>query len=327
MELKDFQTVIAKRKFFAAALFLSVLISALSCRVTATTMDSPLIHKVRRGETLWEISIKYKIPMSRLIEVNELTDINKLKVDQSLVIPVVPSKTESATLNPSGQSGMYHRLQKGDTLWHLSRRYQVSAEEIIKANNILAPDSLKIGQVLFIPMTPAQLESLNSVEKMKLAVRRLVAVSPVVEARKWQYIVVHHSATDVGNAKSFHSFHKFKRHMANGLAYHFVITNGNKSRDGEIEVGNRWTQQIQGGHVKSDYYNNYGIGICIVGNFMKYIPTDRQFYSLQVLVQVLQEQYGIQAQRVIGHGEIPKEYTECPGKLFPMRQLRSKLLY
>jgi hypothetical protein len=55
--------------------------------------------------------------------------------------------------------------------------------------------------------------------------------------------------------------------MSNGLAYHFVIGNGTSSGNGEIEVGNRWRRQINGGHVHSDYLNNISLGICLVGDF------------------------------------------------------------
>ena len=48
--------------------------------------------------------------------------------------------------------------------------------------------------------------------------------------------------------------------MSNGLAYHFVIGNGSSSGNGEIEIGSRWTRQINGGHVASDYLNNIAIG-------------------------------------------------------------------
>ena len=36
--------------------------------------------------------------------------------------------------------------------------------------------------------------------------------------------------------------------MQNGLAYHFVIGNGTSTGNGQIEVGDRWRRQINGGH-------------------------------------------------------------------------------
>ena len=61
--------------------------------------------------------------------------------------------------------------------------------------------------------------------------------------------------------------------MKNGLAYHFVIGNGTSTGDGQIEVGDRWRRQINGGHVHSDYLNNIALGICLVGDFNRGQPT------------------------------------------------------
>ena len=83
----------------------------------------------------------------------------------------------------------------------------------------------------------------------------------------WQFIVVHNSGTRQGNARVFDYYHRHVRHMQNGLAYHFVIGNGTSTGNGQIEVGDRWRRQINGGHVHSDNLNNIALGICLVGDF------------------------------------------------------------
>ena len=291
-------------------------------------MERPLIHKVKRGETLWEIAIKYNVPLNRIIEANELKNINKLKINQTLVIPVHKIKMDSSQNSKSiERSGVYYRLKKGDTLWEISRKYKVSTDKIMAENNISSPQRLKVGEVLFIPMTVQELDRMSYLDQLKLQIRKQIALPGKVPMRRWQYIVIHHSATDMGNAKAFGNYHKNRRHMTNGLAYHFVITNGKSSPDGKLEIGGRWWKQLQGGHVKSDYYNNYGIGICLVGNFTRYLPTEKQFNTLVALVNVLQEMCSIPSNRVVGHGGIKREYTACPGKIFPMRRLKSNLKF
>src|SRR5882724_7895863 len=76
-----------------------------------------------------------------------------------------------------------------------------------------------------------------------------------VKRRRWQFIVVHNSGTRQGNARVFDYYHRHVRRMQNGLAYHFVIGNGTSTGNGQIEVGDRWRRQINGGHVHSDYLN------------------------------------------------------------------------
>ncbi len=94
-----------------------------------------------------------------------------------------------------------------------------------------------------------------------------------VRGGRWKYTVVHNSGTRQGNAKIFDYYHRHTRHMPNGLAYHFVIGNGTSTGDGQIEIGDRWRRQINGGHVHSDYLNNIAIGICLVGDFNRDVPT------------------------------------------------------
>ena len=138
---------------------------------------------------------------------------------------------------------------------------------------------------------------------------------------KWQYIVVHHSATSKGNAASMDRHHRNKRHMKNGLAYHFVVDNGTSgTKDGQIETGNRWRMQFPGGHCRQDWYNQHGIGVCLVGNFNRTKPTDKQFWSLVWLVKDLRKKYGIPIENIKGHGYVNGEKTECPGQRFPWQR-------
>ena len=103
--------------------------------------------------------------------------------------------------------------------------------------------------------------------------------------------------------------------MSNGLAYHFLIGNGRGSGDGVLEIGSRWRGQLNGGHVKSSWYNGNSIGICLVGNFQERKPTPKQLASLQHLVKYLQTSGLMQQKlRVYGHKQIKREQTLCPGK-------------
>ncbi len=292
----------------------------------STSFHPPITHKVRSGETLWEIAKKYNISMDLIIKANDIKNPSKLRINQSLKIPPPNFSKKDIYSDSELKKGVYYRLKRGDTLWELSRTYQVSINKIKEANGIDSPKKLRIGKVIFIPMTEIQLKAFQSNETLKNSLRKRLKLHGVKQ-RKWKYIVIHHSATHSGNATSFNYYHKHKRHMTNGLAYHFVITNGNKSPDGKIEIGGRWIKQLQGGHVKSEYYNEVGIGVCLVGNFQKYSPTKKQIRSLSALLQVIQEMTGIPSDRITGHGDIKKEYTLCPGKYFPMKRIKKMLMF
>jgi N-acetyl-anhydromuramyl-L-alanine amidase AmpD len=147
------------------------------------------------------------------------------------------------------------------------------------------------------------------------------------EAQKgdWKYIVIHHSATATGNAAIFDKSHK-RRGMKNGLAYHFVIDNGTSGkRNGQIETGSRWKRQIEGGHVRQRWLNIQGIGICIVGNLNEKSMTEKQYWSLVWLTKDLMKKYNIPQNKVLFHGKIKGESTECPGKKFPYARFQKDI--
>ncbi len=145
--------------------------------------------------------------------------------------------------------------------------------------------------------------------------------------RKWIAIVIHHSGTTSGNAAIFDEWHRQGNHWE-GVGYDFVIGNGTDSGDGQVEVTFRWRRQQTGAHCKTpnNWANKSAVGICLVGNFNHTMPTARQMQSLVRLVRFLQNRYGIAKSRIYGHNNTPgARATDCPGKKFPMTELKSQL--
>jgi N-acetylmuramoyl-L-alanine amidase-like protein len=135
---------------------------------------------------------------------------------------------------------------------------------------------------------------------------------PASRARPWQWSVIHHSATPAGSLALIDKEHKEKGW--DGCGYHFVIGNGTNSGDGQVEPSARWPIQKWGAHAKTpdNKFNDYGIGICLVGNFDIDRPTAAQIQSLNKLVAYLMKTYHIPANRVLGHRETKP--TDCPGR-------------
>ena len=136
----------------------------------------------------------------------------------------------------------------------------------------------------------------------------------VKPGRSWRHIVIHHSATDSGSAGAFDKAHRDRGW--DELGYHFVITNGDGGVDGEVEVGTRWRKQKHGAHcggTPDNEYNEYGIGICLVGDFTESLPSDAQLRALEALVDYLVQTYSVSPRAVIGHRDAPHASTACPG--------------
>lgn len=148
-----------------------------------------------------------------------------------------------------------------------------------------------------------------------------------VQRSRWKFVIVHNSGTRQGNARAFDYYHRHVRRMQNGMAYHFVVGNGRSSGNGEIEVGDRWRRQINGGHVHSDYLNNISLGICLVGDFNRDQPTRAQLEASDELIKYLRERCGKADGRTIPvrpHREMnpPRFATDCPGDAFPYSWFR-----
>jgi N-acetylmuramoyl-L-alanine amidase len=151
---------------------------------------------------------------------------------------------------------------------------------------------------------------------------------PTGVEKKWTAIIIHHSATDMGNAAIFDKWHREENHWE-GVGYDFVIGNGTNSGDGQVEVTFRWREQIPGAHcggTPENWANKDGIGICLVGNFNRTTPTAKQMQSLLQLVRFLQDRYRIPKSRIYGHGTTPGAHvTDCPGNKFPLARFKSML--
>ncbi|MEK7868279.1 MAG: LysM peptidoglycan-binding domain-containing protein, partial [Candidatus Omnitrophota bacterium] len=131
-----------------------------------------------------------------------------------------------------------HEVGPGETVWRISKMYDIPMEGIVRVNNLSDATQLEKGQRLIIP-NAAPMRS----------------IVPLYPNDMWKYIIIHHSATDVGNALSFDYMHSHKR-LWKGLGYHFVIDNGTgDTKDGHIEVSPRWLHQEYGAHCKADEMN------------------------------------------------------------------------
>jgi N-acetyl-anhydromuramyl-L-alanine amidase AmpD len=141
--------------------------------------------------------------------------------------------------------------------------------------------------------------------------------------RPWRYIVLHHSAHASGSLRQIDRDHRERLGTA-GCGYHFVIGNGSDSPDGQVEVATRWSKQEAGQHCRDSRVadiNDYGIGICLVGNLDASPPTPRQVEAAKALISYLQDRYGIASVNVVTHDLIARTATACPGKHFPTQAL------
>lgn len=112
-----------------------------------------VLHKADPKETLYSISRKYKVTVDEVNKSNPELSAG-LKVGQILRIPykgsvVAVSAAETSPSTSSGGTAGTHTVEAKETLYSLSRKYNVSVDEIKKANPGLT--ELKVGQTINIP--------------------------------------------------------------------------------------------------------------------------------------------------------------------------------
>ncbi len=230
------------------------------------------------------------------------------------------------TFLPTAHAADGYVVRKNDTLSTIARQHQISVNQLIEANGLTPAGHVRVGQVLKIPGTPRPMTVARRAHPtakapaepksgLSLAFQKVLDRTRVTPGR-WDYIVVHHSATAMGTPQGMDQYHRNVRHMENGLAYHFVIGNGNGMNDGQIAIGRRWTEQLNGGHLASEALNARSLGICLVGNFDRDPPSRRQLDSLEALTRYLMKRCNINRAHVKTHQQINTIGTRCPGRLF-----------
>ncbi|MBP0979434.1 MAG: LysM peptidoglycan-binding domain-containing protein [Oscillospiraceae bacterium] len=96
-----------------------------------------ILHTIKSGDTIYKLSKKYNVSEKKIIEDNNIKNINNLLIGQSLVI--IPEN-------------IIYKIKKGDTLYKISKNYNITLNNLLSANpNITNPDIIYIDQDIKIP--------------------------------------------------------------------------------------------------------------------------------------------------------------------------------
>ena len=95
-------------------------------------------YEVQPGETLAQIAADHGTTVSRLAELNDITDPNLIVVGQTLTIP-------------GAGADRSHTVAAGETLAQIAARYDTTVADLVETNGLTDPDLLGIGQLLTLP--------------------------------------------------------------------------------------------------------------------------------------------------------------------------------
>lgn len=107
-------------------------------------------YKVQKGDTLYTIANTFNTTINDIKELNNLTS-NTIYIGQELTIPkTIPPSDTPPEENPGEDIYTIYTVQKGDSLWSISQRYNISVQELININQLLTT-TIKVGEQLKVP--------------------------------------------------------------------------------------------------------------------------------------------------------------------------------
>jgi len=110
--------------------------TAFTKRYEKKLIDQVKVHKVRSGETLWDIAHKHGLNIDSLIGANNISNMNSIKPGQEFkILPV---------------KGIIYRVSPGESVGSIARKFDLKTETIMQDNNIEDASSLKIDQKLIL---------------------------------------------------------------------------------------------------------------------------------------------------------------------------------
>ena len=138
-------------------------------------------HKIRSGDSLLKIAKKYHTSVDVIQKVNKLRG-NVIRAGDHLMVPVAQKSLDFYSLSEeqrliakqSQKRGSYqieHVVMRGDTLWDISREYNVNHRNLAKWNGMAPTDPLRLGKKLVIWLNKVTNAQLNDVQNPNAVVR------------------------------------------------------------------------------------------------------------------------------------------------------------
>jgi serine-type D-Ala-D-Ala carboxypeptidase (penicillin-binding protein 5/6) len=111
---------------------------------------APIIHQVKKGDTLYAIAKTFSCSIAQLKSWNRLQR-NVIKPGQKLKIYHKSQTIHASTTQPASSNVIYYKVQPGDTLWRISKKYKgISVQKLMQINGIQRAGDLKAGTTLKI---------------------------------------------------------------------------------------------------------------------------------------------------------------------------------
>ena len=182
-------------------------------KIPQTGADNQVIfHTIQAGETLYKLSLKHGVSVERICRANPGLSVKNFRIGQVIAIPPTGKPVQEAVQPAPEQAPQVvenneplkpkcrdmHKVERKETVYSISRLYNITEEELIAANPEIKGKKLKRGKFLCIPyakgtqaevpatpaqdmdanLTDAQLFDKNKKESKKFASIKAALVLP-----------------------------------------------------------------------------------------------------------------------------------------------------
>ncbi len=110
---------------------------------------SKLYHYVVAGDSMWDISRKYKVNLRALAKWNGMAPTDKLSIGKKLTVWVKSNSAKAIVSNaPSKTRKIRYKVRNGDSLARISDKFQVKMKDLMRWNKLNPAKYLQPGQSL-----------------------------------------------------------------------------------------------------------------------------------------------------------------------------------
>ncbi|MDR2767813.1 MAG: LysM peptidoglycan-binding domain-containing M23 family metallopeptidase [Treponema sp.] len=103
------------------------------------------VHILQRGETIYSVARLYGVSPQAVLDRNGIRDATTVQAGRRLLIPAVAGK------GSGGAAYGEYRVERGNTLFSIARRYGISLTELLELNGLAENYALKEGEKLRVP--------------------------------------------------------------------------------------------------------------------------------------------------------------------------------
>lgn len=105
------------------------------------------LYTIRAGDTFIGIARRFGYTVDALLAINPGVDPDRLQIGQQICLPPSPGGGPFPCYG-----GTIYRIQPGDTLYSIARRFSLSLQQLLSANpDVTNPNAVQIGQPICIP--------------------------------------------------------------------------------------------------------------------------------------------------------------------------------